>query len=37
MISNETLLRRPLAIGLGWMDDSMTLSGPTEMDKNFVR
>ena len=37
MISNETLLRRPLSIGLGWMDDSMTLNGPTEMDKNFVR
>eukprot|EP00039_Didymoeca_costata_P010327 m.138994 g.138994 ORF g.138994 m.138994 type:complete len:217 (-) comp14787_c0_seq1:17-667(-) len=36
MISNETLLHQPISIGLGWMDDSMTLNGPTEMDKNFI-
>ena len=30
MISNETLLHKPLQIGLGWLDDSMTLQGMTE-------
>ena len=30
MISNETLYHKPLQIGLGWLDDSMTLQGMTE-------
>ena len=40
MISNETLLHKdattgaPQVIGLGWLDDSMKLSGPTEEDKH---
>lgn len=40
MISNETLLHKDPAtgasqvIGLGWLDDSMKLSGPTEEDKH---
>ncbi len=40
MISNETLLHKdpttgaPQVIGLGWLDDSMQLSGPTEEDKH---
>ncbi len=41
MISEETLLHRdpktgrPQMIGLGWLDDAMTLQGPTEEDRNF--
>ena len=40
MISNETLFHKnpqtgePQMIGLGWLDDSMQLKGPTEEDKN---
>lgn len=30
MISKETLLHEPVQIGLGWLDDSMTLQGMTE-------
>lgn len=26
----------PQPIGLGWLDDSMTLGGPTEEDKNYI-
>lgn len=37
MISNETLLRKPAAISLGWLDDAMTLLGPTEEDPHFIR
>ena len=42
MISNETLFHRNPAtgekqpIGLGWLDDSMQLIGPTEEDKNYI-
>jgi len=42
MISNETLLHvnpetgEPAMISLGWMDDSMTLNGPTEEDSNYI-
>jgi len=42
MISNETLLHvnpntgEPQPLGLGWLDDSMTLNGPTEEDKNYI-
>jgi len=42
MISNETLFHRNPAtgekqpIGLGWLDDSMQLVGPTEKDKNYI-
>ena len=37
MISNETLFHDPIPIGLGWMDDSMTLNGPTEEDSHFIQ
>lgn len=42
MISDETLFHKdPVTgqaqpIGLGWLDDSMTLSGPTEEDRNYI-
>ena len=42
MISNQTLLHRNpktgdhQPIGLGWLDDAMTLNGPTESDTNYV-
>jgi hypothetical protein len=42
MISNETLTHvnpqtgEPQMISLGWMDDSMTLNGPTEEDSNYI-
>lgn len=42
MISNETLFHKnpatgaPQVIGLGWLDDSMSLSGPSEEDKNYI-
>lgn len=36
MISSETLLHKPQLVGLGWLDDSMQLTGPTEEDKNFT-
>ncbi len=42
MISNETLLHRnpvtgePNPINLGWLDDSMTLNGPTEEDSHYI-
>jgi hypothetical protein len=42
MISNETLLHKnpitgePQAIGLGWLDDSMEMNGPTEEDPNYI-
>jgi hypothetical protein len=41
MISNETLLHKhphtglPQPIGLGWLDDAMTIHGPTEEDKFY--
>jgi hypothetical protein len=37
MISNQTLLHKhpqtgePQPIGLGWLDDAMTITGPTEV------
>jgi hypothetical protein len=37
MISNRTLLHKhpqtgePQPIGLGWLDDAMTITGPTEV------
>jgi len=37
MISNETLLHEPLPIGLGWLDDSMQLTGPTEENQYFIQ
>ncbi len=42
MISNETLLHtnpvtgEPQPIGLGWLDDSMTMNGPTEEDPHYI-
>lgn len=42
MISNETLTHKnpitgePAMISLGWMDDSMTMNGPTEEDPNYI-
>lgn len=42
MVSNETLLHlnpatgQPQPIGLGWLDDSMTMNGPTEEDPNYI-
>jgi len=36
MISSETLLHKPTPISLGWLDDSMKLTGPTEEDTNFI-
>jgi len=36
MISNETLFHLPVSIGLGYMDDWMTLHGPTETNSYFV-
>ena len=42
MVSNETLLHKdPVTgkaqvIGLGWLDDSMGMGGPSEEDKNYV-
>merc|ERR1719223_1299037 len=36
MISNETLQHKPSPIGLGWLDDSMKINGPTEENKFFV-
>lgn len=36
MITKETLLHKPISIGLGWLDDSMRIDGPSEEDKHFV-
>jgi len=42
VISNETLYHtnpvtgEPAMISLGWMDDSMTMNGPTEEDPNYI-
>lgn len=42
MISNETLLHTDpktgasQVIGLGWLDDSMSVGGPSEEDKNYI-
>jgi hypothetical protein len=36
MISNETLRHKPHALSLGYLDDSMTLHGPTEEDSHFI-
>ena len=42
MVSTETLLHvdpatgQPQPIGLGWLDDSMTMNGPTEEDPNYI-
>lgn len=42
MISNETLLHKnpetgePQPIGLGWLDDSMRMTGPTEEDSHYI-
>ena len=42
MITNETLFHRdpvtgaPQSIGLGWLDDSMELNGPTEEDSHYI-
>ncbi len=41
MITNWTLLHKdpetgePQPIGLGWLDDAMTPTGPTESDTNY--
>ena len=35
MITNETILHDP-PIGLGYMDDSMQMTGPTEEDTHFI-
>eukprot|EP00051_Salpingoeca_urceolata_P027693 m.482796 g.482796 ORF g.482796 m.482796 type:complete len:583 (-) comp22669_c0_seq1:268-2016(-) len=34
MISNETLFHK--GVSLGWLDDSMKLTGPTEEDTHFI-
>ena len=42
MVTNETLFHKnPVTgekqvIGLGWLDDSMSLAGPSEEDKNYI-
>jgi hypothetical protein len=42
MVSNQTLLHRDpqtggkQVIGLGWLDDAMSVHGPTEEDVNYV-
>jgi hypothetical protein len=42
MVTNETIMHKnpvtgePQMIGLGWLDDSMRLNGPTEEDKNYI-
>lgn len=36
IINNATILHQPHAIGVGWLDDAMTPSGPTELDPNFL-
>jgi hypothetical protein len=42
MVTDETLYHKdaatgkPQPIGLGWLDDSMKMSGPTEEDKNYI-
>ena len=36
MITNETLEHKPIPIGLGWLDDSMQLKGPTEENPFFI-
>lgn len=42
MVSSETLLHKnaatgkPQVIGLGWLDDAMTLAGPTEEDSHYI-
>ena len=42
MVTEETLLHKdpatgkPQPIGLGWLDDSMQLQGPTEEDRNYI-
>jgi hypothetical protein len=36
MVNNQTLNHSPLPIGLGWLDDTMLLAGPTEENPNFV-
>ena len=35
MISNETLLHKP-AISLGYLDDTMSVHGPSEEDRHFI-
>merc|ERR1712190_526912 len=42
MVTNETLYHKnpvtgkPQQIGLGWLDDSMTMNGPTEEDSHYI-
>jgi hypothetical protein len=42
MVTDETLYHKdpatgkPQPIGLGWLDDSMRMNGPTEEDKNYI-
>ena len=36
IISDATILHRPFPIGVGWLDDMMTLAGPTELDPYFL-
>jgi hypothetical protein len=36
IINHATILHQPRAIGVGWLDDMMTLDGPTELDPNFL-
>ena len=37
IISDATILHRPFPIGVGWLDDMMTLAGPTELDPYFLK
>jgi len=36
IINSATILHQPVAIGVGWLDDDMTMAGPTELDPNFL-
>ena len=36
MVEYVEYVAEPQPIGLGWLDDSMMLSGPTEEDRNYV-
>lgn len=36
MLSSETLGHKPQPISLGWLDDSMSVRGPSEENPNFI-
>jgi hypothetical protein len=36
IINTATILHQPVAIGVGWLDDLMTMDGPSELDPNFL-